>query len=815
MSQPPIPTTISRLVFLACLGIGALAQPPQALAQEAGAQAAAKRYDIAAGPLDQVLSRFAAGAGVMLSIDASLTDGKHSAGLAGSYTVADGFAHLLADSGLAVQARGNHQYFLRPVGAASVASVLSAVTVKASADATTEGSGSYIAHGPSAAATRLGLDLRDTPQSISVITRQQMDDQRLSNVAEVLDRTVGITNFRQGVGTDLDQIYSRGFLVSNYLVDGAPTVSDVNALRQNTAMFDRVEVVRGATGLMQGLGDPGAAINLVRKRPLREAQSGIDVEAGNWSRYGATLDLSRPFNDSGSARGRIVADIKDQHSWLDRYQSNTRFAYGVAEFDLDRDTLLTLGGNYQKNTHHAALRTGLPIYYSDGSRIDLPRSTNNAPDWTFYDNEQAGMFAALKRQFTNGWHGNAEFNHSRSSLDALSYYQEGSGSIDRVTGLGSSIAPSRWQEDIRTNSLDLYLGGPFSLFGRRHELVAGLGLVRSDTDTPMYGGIGGAGVGGWLWSWNSNYVGTLGDIREWRGAGLPAPAFSQNGHGTTRERTANAYATARFNLAARTNLVLGTRVVDWKRTTATDVFGGATTGTEQKESGVIVPYAGVVQGLNDNWSLYASYTSIFNPQSASMRDIDNRPLDPQEGAAYEAGIKAGLLDNRLNASFALFRIEQDKLAELNPLTNAYVLREGITTKGAELEVSGALARGWNVSAGYTYSLSHNQDGSRGMQRIPLNTVKAYSTYQLGGALDRLTVGGGFTWQTRNGWEGGQFAFQPSHAVARMMARYQASDRLAVSLNINNLFDKRYYAALLDNGVYGEPRSVMVSLKYGF
>lgn len=351
---------------------------PMAQAQVPAARASATTFSIslAAQPLGSALNELARQAKLQLLVHPDLVAGKSAPGVTGELTARQALDRLLDGSGLSASMQGNTVIVKEGVLQSGAALPVVLVQGDTERNGTTEGSGAYAATGPSSSATRLGLDVRDTPQSISVITRQQMDDQRLGSVVEVLETTVGITNFRQGVGVDLDQIYARGFLVSNYLIDGVPTTSDTNALRMNTAMFDRVEVVRGATGLMSGLGDPGAAINLVRKRPSGEAQSSIDVEAGNWSRYGLTLDLSRPLNDSGTARARIVADFKDRASWLDRFKSKTAFMYGTAEFDLDRDTLLTVGFNYQNNDNDAPMRTGAPIYYSNGSRINLPRSYN-------------------------------------------------------------------------------------------------------------------------------------------------------------------------------------------------------------------------------------------------------------------------------------------------------------------------------------------------------------------------------------------------------------------------------------------------------
>jgi outer membrane receptor for ferric coprogen and ferric-rhodotorulic acid len=362
----------------------------------------AQQYNIAAGTLGSVLNNFASAAGIELSADAVLTQNKQSSGLRGNYTVAEGFAALLRGQGLQVVRATNGAYSLRAVAANSNEATLPDVVVTAQSQhgAVTEGTGAYATKGITATATRLGLTVRETPQSISVVTRQQMDDRKLENIANVMDATVGITSFRQGVGVDLDQMYSRGFAVSNYMIDGMPVNASSGTLRIGTSMFDRVEVVRGATGLMSGMGQPGAAINLVRKRPLHESYSSIDVEAGNWNRYGVGLDLSRLLNEDGSARGRLVIDFKDKGSWLDRYTSQSRLIYGVTEFDINKDTLLSVGFSHQEDDHDSPMRTGAPIYYSDGSQINLPRSYNNAPDWTFYNTKRSRIDVCA---FRTGW----------------------------------------------------------------------------------------------------------------------------------------------------------------------------------------------------------------------------------------------------------------------------------------------------------------------------------------------------------------------------------------------------------------------------
>ncbi|CAM3749342.1 Ferric-pseudobactin BN7/BN8 receptor [Pseudomonas reidholzensis] len=800
-----------HLAFATGLTFGSLVAGGAAQAQDASvARASIIRFDVAAGPLDQALSQFGRQSGIPLSIDASLTAGKSSQGVQGSFAMEQGLAQVLAGTGLRVARTDTGNYLLIPAAEESGALELDATSINSRLDGDrTEGTGSYTTSQRTSTATKLGLSVKQIPQSVSVITRQRMDDQKLSTVSEVLEATVGVSTFNQGIGTDLDQPYARGFLISNYLVDGLPrTSSKMYSLNSSTALYDRVEVVRGATGLMSGMGSPGAAINLIRKRPTAQAQASLTAQAGSWDHYGFGADLSGPLNESGTLRSRLVVDHQDSNSWLDRYQNHSSVAYSVTEFDLDEQTLLSVGFTHQRNDNEAPMRSGVPLFYQDnyrsGARINLPRSYNNAPDWSYYDTQQSSVFTALEHRFDGGWNAKVELSHSRSEQDAISYYQYGA--IDAQTGLGSSIAPAKWQQTDKQNSLDASLTGPFELLGREHELVAGVALSRIDSKSNNYN---------WLYAWNSSYDGTLGNIWTWDGSGANRPVFDRTGKTDTEETQYSAYLTSRFNLTDSTHLITGSRVIDWKRTAESTSSAGVRSTQERKENGVVVPFAGLVYDLDETWSVYGSYTQIFNPQSATARDINNQPLDPEEGNAYELGVKAGFDEGRLNASMALFRIEQDNVAEYDGTISAYRMLQGITTNGVELELNGELSEGWNIAGGYAYSVSEDAQHDRAMSRIPRHNVKGFTTYRLSGALDKVTVGAGFNWKSRYGYEGDGYPMQGSFMLVSAMTRYDFSKQLSATLNVSNLLDKKYYASITENGVYGEPRNAVLSLKYAF
>lgn len=799
---------LASAVHLALLGL--TVTPLAVLPGHASAQAEMLSYSIAAGPLASALSQFAATSRVTLSFASEQTRGLESPGLQGVHSVEEGLSQLLANSGLQAQRQSNGGYVLVPVKAVGdTALELTALSISGKAPgSTTEGTGSYTTDS-SSSSTRLNLSIKETPQSVTVLTRQRLEDQKLDNLTDALDATTGITVIRESLGADSTSYLSRGFPIGNFEIDGVPTSSRMDNYTQNTAMYDRVEVVRGATGLISGLGNPSATINLIRKRPTSEPQVILSAEAGSWDRYGLGVDVGGALNDSGTVRARLVADSKDQHAWVDRFSQELSTVYGITEFDVTDSTLLTLGLSHQTTHSNAPMRTGFPLFTTDGGKTDIQRSFNTSPDWSYYDRQQSTVFASVEQHFDNGWSGKLEYSHTRNDYDTVVAYM--AGEIDTQTGAGAVIMPTRWQATPQQDNLDAYLTGAFPLLGREHELIGGVTLSRlEERGTPNYGGWQRPG---------SVYNGVIGNIYDWDGS-APKPTFNKVGDSDLTETQYAAYLTSRWHLTDAASLILGSRVVDWQRDSTSRLYGGATTKTDRTETGIVIPYAGFVYDLNDTWTAYASYTQIFNPQSATVRDVKGTPLDPQEGTGYEVGLKAGFYEGRLNTSLALFRVEQDNLAVADGSNlapngfQAYRAENGTTSEGVELEVNGEISEGWQFTGGYSYSVSFNDDDRRIVTEIPRNSVKLFTTYRLPGALDKLTVGGGLNWQSEAGYDLSYATTQSSYALASLMAKYQISPSLTASVHVNNLFDKEYYTTTAA-GLYGAPRNFMTTLRYAY
>lgn len=407
-----LPATRIRQTALAVSFAGSLLGTAHAWAEPVG-------YSIPAGSLAHALDQFADASGAVISFSHEAVAGLHSKGLNGNYALHQALAELLQGSGLQVQAAGD-KHFMLVSAEQDGAMELAATTVSSMAlGATTEGTGSYTT-GSVNTATGLRLSARETPQSVSVVTRQQIEDQNLNDVAQVLEQTPGVVVDSMGpAGSDANHIYVRGFEVGSIQVDGInrPDTFGFRDDLSDMVSYDRVEVVRGATGLMSGTGDPGATVNLIRKKPTLETQRKLTLKAGSWDNYRTELDVSGKLTQSGNVRGRFVASNTDSQSYVDRQSLERQVAYGVLEWDITDSTMLTAGAEYQEMDNDGAGNHGFPMFNSDGSHFSPSRTFNSASDWSYHKRRTKTVFTTLEHQLDNGWQLKLNAEHSRRSYD--------------------------------------------------------------------------------------------------------------------------------------------------------------------------------------------------------------------------------------------------------------------------------------------------------------------------------------------------------------------------------------------------------------
>ncbi|TBU99199.1 TonB-dependent siderophore receptor [Stutzerimonas kirkiae] len=814
--------------------LGLLSAPLAGLPGVAQAAGEAASYSIQAGSLSQALTRFAAEAGITLQFSPDLTEGLVSPGLSGGFSVEQGLAQLLANTRLQAVGQGNGVYVLVLVseqeqGEEGIQLPDLAVSARRTQSATTERSGSY---GSSTGTTALPFNasLRDTPQSVSVITRQMLDDKKIDNLIDVVEHTPGLSISRYE--SNRGSMFSRGFKIENYLIDGVPTTIDeqwsAGEILNGTSIYDRVEVLRGSDGLMTGVGNPSAVINMVRKRAdSKELKGSVSAEGGSWSHYGASLDVSAPLSPSGGTRGRLVLDHDQEDSHVDYLESRKDVFYGTLEQDIGDRTLLSAGFSHQKDDTNGPTWGGLPAWtmngdYSQVVALKTKRSQGVSPDWTYWDSDYSNWFVEAEHRFNDNWNARARYSRGERESEAkiAMLYSYPLDSETGKSGLFYTLFPGYvyklympgyagiyYVENIK-NDVNLQFDGTFQLLGRNHE--AAFGYDRSKerfTADSRPGSISADDIPGFR-----DFAGHVAEPDYW---------FRRNNkkHEITQEAF---YAASRIELADPLKLIVGGRLIDYQ---VDDIKTSANSFESNNE---VVPYAGLVLNLNRQLSAYASYTSIFQPQN--YRDIDNKLLAPIEGNTYEAGLKGMFFDDRLSASLSVYRMEQDNVAQSigqapdDPTRQAYKSIDGVVSKGYEAEIAGEVTENWQVYAGYSQFKARDANGNDVNSLIPRRQLTMFTSYRLPGALNALTVGGGVRWQSKV-WVHQPVAKtlgvprleQESYAIVDLMARYQVDANWSAQLNIKNALDKKYFAPTEDGLqlYWQEPRNAELSVKYQF
>ncbi|APB05346.2 ferric-rhodotorulic acid/ferric-coprogen receptor FhuE [Raoultella ornithinolytica] len=665
--------------------------------------------------------------------------------------------------------------------------------------------------------TKLLLVQRDIPQSVSVISQQRMQDQELNTIEQVLDNTTGVSASR--VDTHRTNFYSRGFFVSNFAYEDMPTFLDnrwnFGDAAGDTAIYDKIEVVRGAAGLMSGTGNPSAYVNMVRKHAdSKEFKGSVSATYGSWNNQRYVLDLQAPLTESGNVRGRVITGYQDKDSWVERNHYRKKFIYGVVDADVTDSTTLSLGYDYQESEEDSPTWGGFPSMFSDGSKTHFRRGFNTAADWTYSNVDSTKIFANLTQRFDNGWEAKINTMHAETNFDSKLMYIDGY--PDKATGLYDASkwygAWGGWNKGQRKqDSVDAFVRGGYNLLGRQHEVMFGGSYSRQrnnyDNAYPV----------------NDNYgLMDVGSIYDYNGK-LSDPAWSNFAlYQRDVIRQKSLYAASRISLADPLHLILGARYTEWS----------AKYNLERQPDEIrhakfddVTPYAGLIYDIDDTWSVYASYTSIFQP--TGQRDINSVFLDPTTGKSYETGVKGDWFDTRLTATVSLFRIEQDNVAVNTGTTipgsggqTAYKSVDGTVSKGIEFELNGALTDNWQLTFGGSRYVAEDEDGNAVNPSQPRTSLKLFTRYQLP-VLPALTIGGGARWQNKtwqeldNGPNNVSTITQSGYTIIDLFTRYQVSKNFAVQGNVNNLFDKEYYDYLGSYGVYGAPRNFSVNASYSF
>ena len=815
--------TAVKVGLLAASAVGLWSTATLAAKEALPRQGVAKSFDIAGGSLAEVLSQFASAAGAAISFDARQTDGLQSPGLKGSFGVSEGFARILGGSGLQAEPQANGTYVLRAAPSNDGALELGATTVNGQLlGATTENSGSY-----TTGAMTIGKgehSLKEIPQSVTVMTRKMLDDQNLNTIDQVMEKTPGITVYDSTMGGKY--FYSRGFRMSGqYQYDGVPLdmgnlYVQADSFSSDMAFYDRVEVLRGAAGMMKGSGGTAGGVNFVRKRGQATAHSDIALSAGSWNNYRGQVDTGGPLNAEGTLRGRAVLAEQSRHYSVDDASRKDQVYYGALDADLSPDTTVGLGVAYE-NVDANPCWGGMPRY-RDRSDLKLSRSTCLDPSWNTWRSQRTTVFSDLKHQFNDDWHLKVASVYTKNTQDIK--YAFASGAVTPGTNTTGMLG-SMYDYDQVDYGLDAYVEGKFDAFGQRHELVLGMNASRSDKDD----------------FYSVAFLTQRQDVFN-PDKFIPEPDdsyfidnSSRGGPVKSVTKQRGMYSTLRLKLADPLTLVVGGRV-SWYNSETDSVFinSGTSEHSRAQETGQVTPFAGVLLDLDENLTAYASYSDIFTPQG-NYRSEDGSALKPLVGQSYELGIKGAWFDGRLNSAFNLFRTIQKDQAQTDfnsscPSSDGYcyVNAGRVRAQGLEAEISGEVTERLQLFAGYTYTQTKILDdidislnGAAFNSYVPRHVLRMWGEYALSGALEKFSVGAGVSAQSDNfrvSPASGEKIRQAGYAIWSGRIGYRIDDTWSVALNGNNLFDKRYYSTIgteTFGNYYGEPRNFMMSVRASF
>lgn len=675
---------------------------------------------------------------------------------------------------------------------------LPAVHVTAVSDGSSEHTGSYAAQAITIG-SKIPQTVRETPFSVSVVTRQRLDDQNIIKIEDVLKQTTGITVTKLDGSGNSNSITARGFGISSIQLDGLPISQATSYSTLDTAIYDRIEILRGPSGLLLGAGEPGGTINLARKRARADFAGSAAAMLGSWNAKRAEFDLTGKLTESGNVRARIVGVVDNRDSHIDVVKNDKTVAYGTLEIDLSSRTTLSLGAAQQKLDTVRDL--GLPTY-ADGTLLNVPRSTFAGRNGNTQKQETNDMFAELEHHLDGG--GLLKF--SAREVTRFSYdIGVRSNSAVNALGLVTMQGAASRRETVNRN-VDAYITTPFDWGGRTHRVLAGLNYASEEDRTANAPGLAN---------------GTLNIFQPDYSVALPALVVGPYSSGTGQTQT-GAYGQVQLKPFDRWTLLLGGRV-SWWDTESRNLITGAVT-PAPKPGPQFTPLTGLIFDLNDNSSLYGSYAETFVAQTAL--DINNNLLPPRTGSQIEFGIKSEFFNKRMNTHLAVFRIlDNDRaIADPNDITNTKSIAGGeVRSQGWEAEVSGQIRPGWEVTAGYAYTATKylkapvNQLGQVFSSITPKHNLNLWSKHTWrDGAFNRWSVAGGLRSVSETYVQSGNVRIiGKAYTVVNAQIGYQISQASSLSLTVNNLLDKTYYekiSGVSRQNFYGEPRSVTLALR---
>lgn len=825
-SEPPAARARSALVLPAVLVVTLLsAVPVQKAAWAQGAESARKTYSVPAGTLEDALNRFARQAGITLAFDPALVAGKRAAVLRGDYTTQDGVAILLAPHRLEAVRAANGTYSLRPLpsaapkpepGAAETA--LPTITVEGTAERESAWGPAkgYVAK-RSATGSKTDTPLIETPQTVNVVTRDEVAARAVQNISQALSYTPGLLTEMYGPVTRDDYFNIRGFDSPQYLDGTRLLASGYAQLRIEPYGLERIEVLKGPASVLYGQNPPGGLVNMVSKRPLDVPFHEIQVLGGSFDRVQGGLDLSGPIDSEGRFLYRFVGLARGSETQVDFSQDNRYFAAPSFTWRPDENTSLTFLSHYQKDEVEGNTIQWLP---PEGSRLPnpngkIPINRNiGEPGYDHYRREQYGVGYAFEHHVNELWTFRQNLRYARVESDHPTVYtlgyllgDDGNPLDYRTIERGAGL----WRDRAGTFTLDTQLQGSFETGPLRHTALMGVdyrslsgkraigftSVDNLDIYNPVYG---------------SPVVKPTPDLflfQDQDQVGL---------YGQDQIKYGGWIAT------------IGVRN-DWAMTDTLedDRFFGTRTKTRQDDE-AFTYRTGLTYLFDSGFAPYFSYSESFEP--AAGTNFAGTPFKPTTGQQYEVGIKYQPPGINAFISLAAFHLTQQNVLtpDPDPAHIGFQIQTGeARSRGFELEGKATLTEGLDLTAGYAFIDSEttrtNEPDQLGkdLPLTPRSQGSAWLDYTFqGGTLAGFGLGGGVRYVGSSYGDLNNSLKTSSYTLIDAVVHYDLGKlheslkgaRLAV--NLTNAFDREYLA---DCGFglcyYGNRRTVLASLRYNW
>ena len=788
---------------LRTLAMGTLVLAPVTVVQAQTAGQVRSAYTIPPGPLDGALNQFARRAGVLLSFEPSVAQDRRSPGLAGAYTVQEGFAALLVGTGLQATLKADGGYAIVPAPAAPAARLTTLPQVVVTGAVERENPTSPLTGlvaTRTASASKTDTLIIETPQSISVATADQIEATKAQSLAESLDYTPGVISQASSFNRMVDDVRIRGFNLANantgMLRDGMKYQPSVYDGSQEPYGLERIEVLRGAASVLYGQLSPGGIINAVSKRPTAEPLHELTADIGSYQRKQVTGDFAGPLSDDGVWTYRVTGLLREANTSIDHINDDKRYIAPALTWRPSARTSLTLLSSYQE------MRTKFVAPASSSYTLNgtIPRNFFiGEPGYDRYDSDVFSLGYLFEHEINDQVkiRNNVRYFDASAKFNYLSY-----GALDTTTNLFSRGVVNRTENSTGLTA-DTSMEIKFDTGALEHKVLAGIDYFRSKYDSHRYGGSASS-----LDLYNPVY-GTLPTINK----------ASDRGSKTEADQL-GVYLQDQIKLAKKWVFLIGGRQ-DWVDSTATNYFYN--TVADAKDH-AFTGRTGLVYLADNGLAPYASFGQSFVPQAGS--DKSGNRFQPTESDQYEIGVRYQPPGSNTLLSAAIYQIKQKNGLSTDPSDSTYsVQTAGLRSRGIELEARSKLDK-LELIANYAYTDARTTQSAMATEigqrvaGVPYHTTSMWGQYDFAGlGILGFKAGLGARYQSRAPVAGiadgvpGRLLFDAmlSYDLQRLDNRLRGA---LFRLNAKNLLGRDYVQCVAATGCrYGEPRTIIATVSY--